>query len=721
MSIFRRVVGNTIIALIGQLVTWTSTLLLISFYGRFLGDAGFGELFFALSFVMLIGFPLEFGFNQQIVRDVAQAPEQAMRYLSSALILKGVLWVILYSLLLLLCWPLGIPAEERSLVAICGLVLLSTAIASTFASAHYAFARTVFPVVGTIIEKGCSAVVGLVLLQHGAGVQVMPWVLLGGSLASATWQAVWFCRLVGTRFVLDVALMRGLMRTSLPFLTYGVLGVIYYRIDTVLLSLFSSAAVVGWYGAGYRLFDSLVFLPNLVIVTIMYPVFSKLSVSSVTSLKFAIEKSTNFLLVCGIPIAVGMSVAAPAIIGFLYHRTEFEHSVPVLQALAPGLVFLYVNSVCNTVLMSTKRERHVAAMAAVALAFNLALNLLLIPRYHHVGAALVTSLTELLLLGLGLWLIPKHLLPFGSLCVGLKAAIASAIMAGALIPLVNGALLPFGALGIFVLLATGILAFAAAATMLRTIPKKDVQSLLQAVRRRDRPGARSPVSGQPIAPAIRSDDDGQPTDRRTRRMSARMSTRMSAEMSAEMSAKIRRLLGDVAKYTTNHIINSIPSHTLRLAWYRRVLGWSIAPTATILMGQHIQMAGVRSSGRRVSIGMGAVINHGCLLYTTGGLLIGENVSISAGAWLITGTHNINDPNFADDYLPIVIDDYVWIASRATIMPGVTVGRGAIVMAGAVVTHDVEPYAVVGGVPARRIGTRDLTNPAYTLKYRPLLE
>lgn len=188
-----------------------------------------------------------------------------------------------------------------------------------------------------------------------------------------------------------------------------------------------------------------------------------------------------------------------------------------------------------------------------------------------------------------------------------------------------------------------------------------------------------------------------------------------------MSNAIRQIAAALVKYLTNYVIQWVPSHTLRLLWYRYVLGWSIAPTATVLMGQYIQMADVRASGRRVSIGLGTVIKRGCLLYTTGGLVIGENVSISAGVWLITGTHDMDDPHFAADYRPIVIDDYVWIGSRAMIMPGVTVGRGAVVMAGAVVTRDVEPFAVVGGVPARQVRRRALRNPSYTLRFRPLFE
>jgi O-antigen/teichoic acid export membrane protein len=75
----------------------------------------------------------------------------------------------------------------------------------------------------------------------------MALVLLRGSLMSVTWQAIWFFRLVGTSFVIEMALI--IIGTNIPFLIYGVLVMSYRRIDTILLSLMTNSAVVGWYGA----------------------------------------------------------------------------------------------------------------------------------------------------------------------------------------------------------------------------------------------------------------------------------------------------------------------------------------------------------------------------------------------------------------------------------------------------------------------------------------
>src|SRR5258708_15936942 len=163
---------------------------------------------------------------------------------------------------------------------------------------------------------------------------------------------------------------------------------------------------------------------------------------------------------------------------------------------------------------------------------------------------------------------------------------------------------------------------------------------------------------------------------------------------------MRTIVAALIRYATNHVISHIPSYTLRRAWYRRILGWRIGSDVFILMGQYVQMAGARSSGRKVSIGNGTVINQGCLLYTTGGLVIGEHVSISAGTWLVTGSHDINDPLFPAFYKPIIIGDNVWIGMRATVLPAVTIGEGSIIMAGETSTPGMFPPSTLFLVSAR---------------------
>lgn len=141
-----------------------------------------------------------------------------------------------------------------------------------------------------------------------------------------------------------------------------------------------------------------------------------------------------------------------------------------------------------------------------------------------------------------------------------------------------------------------------------------------------------------------------------------------------------------------------PSHYVRLLIYR-LFGMQIG------RGSHIYMGAEIRGPRRIKIGNGCSIGHNAILDGRYHLTIGNNVNISTGVWIWTRSHDINSPVFAGTRAPVVIEDYVWLSCRSIVLQGVTIGEGAVVAAGALVTKDVEPYTVVGGVPAEKIGER----------------
>jgi maltose O-acetyltransferase len=151
------------------------------------------------------------------------------------------------------------------------------------------------------------------------------------------------------------------------------------------------------------------------------------------------------------------------------------------------------------------------------------------------------------------------------------------------------------------------------------------------------------------------------------------------------------------------LVGRVPALALRHAVYRR-LGMRIAPDAVV----HWRAAFFAPEG--VVVGRRSVIGNDCFLDGRKKLTIGSDVNIGGHVHIYTMEHDVSAADFRATGAPVVIRDRAYVASRSTVLPGVTIGEGAVVAAGAVVTRDVAPYAIVGGVPARVIGerTRDLT-------------
>ena len=151
-------------------------------------------------------------------------------------------------------------------------------------------------------------------------------------------------------------------------------------------------------------------------------------------------------------------------------------------------------------------------------------------------------------------------------------------------------------------------------------------------------------------------------------------------------------------YIANNWVSQIPSFRLRHYYYKKILHYSIGKDSSIHMGVFV-------TGDHIQIGDNVVINRRVYLDGRIGLVINNNISISPEVYIVSMEHDPNDPNFATRGGEVVIDDHVWIGARAMILPGIHIGEGAVIGTCSVVTHDVQPYKIVAGVPARSIGER----------------
>lgn len=156
-----------------------------------------------------------------------------------------------------------------------------------------------------------------------------------------------------------------------------------------------------------------------------------------------------------------------------------------------------------------------------------------------------------------------------------------------------------------------------------------------------------------------------------------------------------------------HLTGCIPSHSYRRFIYR-IAGVKIGKGSTIHMKARFY------DPRNIEIGEDTIIGEGAVLDGRAKLSIGSHIDIASEVMIYNSQHDINDENFAAKDASVVIEDYVFIGPRSIILPGVTIGKGAIVAAAAVVTKDVPPYAIVGGVPAKIIGERKLKSLNYKL-------
>ncbi|QGF25164.1 acyltransferase [Raineyella fluvialis] len=155
-------------------------------------------------------------------------------------------------------------------------------------------------------------------------------------------------------------------------------------------------------------------------------------------------------------------------------------------------------------------------------------------------------------------------------------------------------------------------------------------------------------------------------------------------------------------------IGHVPSHRVRNLAYRRA-GMKLPTTSSIHWRAEFY------APESITIGEYCTIGDSCFLDGRSGLVIGDSVNLGSHVTIFTREHDVQSSDFAETGAPVTIGDHAWVSSHAIILPGVTIGEGAVVAAGAVVPRDVPPFTIVGGNPARRIADRS-TELTYRLGY-----
>lgn len=154
------------------------------------------------------------------------------------------------------------------------------------------------------------------------------------------------------------------------------------------------------------------------------------------------------------------------------------------------------------------------------------------------------------------------------------------------------------------------------------------------------------------------------------------------------------------------IVGYIPIHTIRKIFYL-ASGIKMSFSSTIHIGANF----FKPSG--ITIGHDSIIGDHCFLDGRASLTIGNHVGIASQVLIYNDEHDI-DHDYNNSFGPVTIKDYVFIGPRSIILPNVTIGKGAVVAAGAVVTKDIPEFEVWGGVPAKKIKDRGNKNPNYRL-------
>jgi len=433
MSSTRRIALNTLVTIFGDIGGKVLSFVFIIYAARYFQVERYGELSFALSFTTLFYVLSDLGFFELLTREVARNHNLASKFMGNLIVLKTIIVLPVYLTMIFVINLMGYPTETVTIISIIGVsIIIIDSFCLIFQALFRSFEKLEYPAIGKILKNSILIVGIFIIMKLHLGLIEFSYFYL---ISSSTWLAlssiIIFEKFAKPDFRVNLEFWRFIIKEGLPFWATSIFLIIYYQIDIVMLSVMKENYDVGIYSAAYKFITSLSFIP-VAFIAAMFPVTSRLYVSSKEKLKFVFEKSFKFISIISIYLAVIIFLLSDDIINLIY-GASYLPSASALKILTISEVILFIATVFANLLNSINRQIICAIQTGIAALLNVLLDFLLIPQYSYIGASFATVFTDIFsFMFLYVWIMKsEYRLPLKSI-----VEVAKVLITGVLVGLI---------------------------------------------------------------------------------------------------------------------------------------------------------------------------------------------------------------------------------------------------------------------------------------------
>jgi O-antigen/teichoic acid export membrane protein len=397
VSLTRVVAWNTAVQVGGRAVGLVASVVVTALLTRHLGLGAYGQLVAASTYIAVFTILGDAGLYLSTVRRAAQAPAARPAVLGTALGLRLVMAAVLLALgcvLVLLVpadrFPTWVPAVKLA-VAVCAVNAYVTLQSQLLIAVFRLHLRMDLAVLGEVLARVVVLVAVGVVVATGGGLVAACVALACGTVANFVYAWVVTRRFERFRPQLDLPLARAMLSESVALTIVTLLGLVHFKVDTLMLSFMQPAADVGIYGVAYKVHEVLITFPGL-FVGLLFPLYARLAGTDEARLRQVFQRSFDVLLLSSVGAALLVVALAPALAAFL----GAPAAAPAMRVLSLALVPVFVSLGFTHLLLAEGRQTWLVRLYVVLVVANIAGNAVAIRRWTYHGAAAMTVATETL-------------------------------------------------------------------------------------------------------------------------------------------------------------------------------------------------------------------------------------------------------------------------------------------------------------------------------------
>lgn len=468
MSTPRKIAYNVVFSATAKVVGTALSLVGIGFITRYLGKDGFGDYSTVLAFFFFFGALADLGLYAISTREISRPGSNEKEILGNVFSIRifssFLIVIIALSFAFFLPYPtavkIGIIIAAFSYVFSSGYSVLIGLFQKRLAMDKVA--------IGELIGKIFQVTAIIAAVKLNLGFLAIMLTLLLNMIVSFLIVFLWSRRYIKFRPAVDLAVWKRFIKESYPVGISAVIVFAYFKLDTILLSILKTSADVGTYNAAYKVLENISFFPAMLLGLVM-PIMSRYIFHERKKFELVADKTFKVFLVLTVPLFIGTVFMAESIIQ-LIGGPGFVESVPVLRLLAAAMVFIFFGNFFTNVIIAGSLQKKLMGILLFCAVFNVSLNLILIPRYSYIGAAITSSLTEGFVVLLSCFIAWKHLKYFPSF-----AKILPILVSGAGMALV---FFYFQNLNFLLLVSAGVFAYILLLWLFRAVSFEELESLI---------------------------------------------------------------------------------------------------------------------------------------------------------------------------------------------------------------------------------------------------
>jgi O-antigen/teichoic acid export membrane protein len=389
----QRVARNTGVLFISQASSYVIMFFYIIYVARYLGVEGFGILTFALAFTGIFGIIANLGLNQYLVREVSRDKSLIEKYLNNIISIKIILSIITLVSSIIIINLLNYPQQTILVVYFIVLFVIINSFSSIYYAVFQIYEKMEYQSIGIFLSSFLIFIFTLIVIKYDLGIVALASIYLIVAIITLALNAI-ICKwkFVSTGIYFETSFWRLILIETIFFGLAGIFTEIYFNIDSVMLSLIVGNEAVGWYNAAYRIIFVLLYIPSVFIVSV-FPLMSKRFKSAKDLLKLEYVQMFRYMLISAIFLAIYGIIFSSEIINLIYGK-GYDPSINALKVLMIVIPIIFLTYLFGNLLAAIDKQRLVTLITGISAIINVALNLVLIPKYSFLGASVATVITE---------------------------------------------------------------------------------------------------------------------------------------------------------------------------------------------------------------------------------------------------------------------------------------------------------------------------------------